>query len=164
MNEQKINDLKNSLREIVQMISAREGPLPEDLKVMLVQVMEHVANRIQELRKEEQQPAEGLPPSQPIPELQQSMPSSNVHSFGYDEDNGKLLVKFQGDYPQENGPVYEYNGVSKLIFELFRKGSIPARTNGSNKWGKWWKGKVPSVGASLFTLIKNGGYSYNRLT
>jgi hypothetical protein len=86
-----------------------------------------------------------------------------VHSFGYDEDNGNLLVKFQGDYPQDNGSVYQYSGVPKNIFELFRKGAIPARTDGKNKWGKWWKGKVPSVGASLYTLIKESGYPYQKV-
>lgn len=74
------------------------------------------------------------------------------------------MVKFQGDYPEQNGPVYGYEGVPKQIFNLFQKGAIPATTDGSNKWGSWWKGKTPSLGASLNALIKQGGYSYQRLT
>ena len=91
------------------------------------------------------------------------MPSSNINSFGYDEDTGRLLVKFQGDYPQENGPIYAYGGVPKQIFDLFRRGAVPARTHGQNRWGRWWEGKVPSMGASLYTLIREGGYPYQRL-
>jgi hypothetical protein len=156
MNEQAIQDLKAALQEIMQLITAR-GQLSEEMKGMLAQVMEHVAGRIQELR------AEGVPATPSEPPLNKEGPSSNVHSFGYDPENGKLMVKFQGKYPQENGPVYSYGGVPQVIFELFRKGAVPARTDGQNKWGKWWKGKVPSLGASLYTLIKNGGYPYQRV-
>lgn len=102
--------------------------------------------------------------AQSLPELQQSMPSSNIHSFGYDEDTGKLLVKFQGDFPENNGSVYSYSGVPKVIFDLFQKGAIPARTDGSNKWGKWWKGKVPSIGASMYALIKSQNYPYEKIS
>ncbi len=156
-NEEQINALKEALRDVMMIIAERGQPLNEDLKALLVQVMEHVANRIQQLKGEEQLPtkAPNLEPSQ--------HPSSNINSFGYNEDTGELMVKFQGDYPQQNGPIYKYGGVPKQIFELFRKGAVPARTNGQNKWGKWWKGKVPSVGASMFTLIKNGGYPYQKV-
>lgn len=155
--EQQIQQLKDSLRDIVMMITERGQPLNPDLKLMLARVMEHVASRIQELR------GQGAIPT-PAPQLDPSQhPSSNVNSFGYDEKTGKLRVKFQGDYPQQNGPVYEYGGVPKDIFELFRRGAVPARTDGQNRWGKWWKGKVPSVGASLYTLIKGGGYPYQKV-
>lgn len=155
-NEQKINEIKDSLKEIVQLLIQRGQPLSEDLKILLVQVMEHVANRIQQLRNEEEFPTA-------IPPLQESYPSSNVNSFSYDEDSGKLFVKFQGDYPQQNGPVYQYTGVPKQIFELFKRGAVPARTDGKNKWGRWWKGKNPSMGSSMYTLIKQGGYPYMKV-
>ena len=108
-----------------------------------------------------------LTPSAPppeIPDLETTMPSSNINSFAYNPDSEEMFVKFQGDYPLENGPVYKYGGVPKVIFDLFQRGAVPARTEGSNDWGEWWEGKVPSLGASLFTLIKNGGYPYTRLT
>jgi KTSC domain len=165
MNEQRIEELKNALREVMQLVTSRNQPLTNELRQMLFQVFEHVGNRIQQLRQEDQNPVEGLPPTNPQePQLNAGMPSSNIHSFGYDDKSGRLLVKFQGEYPRENGPVYAYGGVPKVIYDLFRKGAVPARTDGQNKWGRWWKGKVPSLGASLFTLIKNGGYPYQRLT
>ncbi len=164
MNEERIEELKNALRQIMQMVTERGQPLSEDLKMILADVMQHVASRIQQLRQEEG-PTEGAPPiGQQQPELNPSMQSSNINAFGYDKDTGRLLVKFQGQYPQQNGPVYAYEGVPRSIFELFRKGAIPARTDGKNKWGRWWKGKVPSMGASMYTLIKEGNYPYQRLS
>ena len=77
---------------------------------------------------------------------------------------GRLLVRFLGDHPNRNGPVYAYGGVPREVFDMFQKGAVPARTDGQNKWGKWWKGKVPSIGASLYTLIKQRGYPYQRLS
>ena len=65
---------------------------------------------------------------------------------------------------RDGGPIYGYDGVPKVIYDLFQSGSIPARTNGQNRWGKWWKGKVPSLGASLYTLISQGQYPYQRLS
>lgn len=156
--EEQIEQLKNALREVVSLISQRGQPLSEEVKAMLVQVMEHVAERIQELRQGEEAPITSEPPLEP------GIPSSNINSFGYDDKNQRLLVKFQGDYPQQNGPVYAYTGIPKVIFDLFQKGAIPARTDGKNKWGRWWRGKVPSLGASLYTLIKNGGYPYQKLS
>jgi hypothetical protein len=138
-------------------------PLSGELKSLLVQAMNHVATRIQELRQTES-PADQLQPRKIEPALQQSMPSSNVYAFGYDPKTQRLLVKFQGDENEGQGPIYGYDNVPKVIFDLFQKGSVPARTDGKNKWGQWWKGKVPSIGASLHTLIKNGPYPYQKLS
>lgn len=164
MNEQKIEELKNALREILRLVSARNAPLTPELRQAIAQVTEHVANRIQQLKQEES-PADELQPQQGQPtELTQAMPSSNVEGFAYDDKTGKLLVRFLGKHPDRNGPIYGYEGVPKVIFDLFQAGAIPARTDGQNKWGKWWKGKTPSMGASLYTLIKNGSYPYQRLS
>jgi hypothetical protein len=163
-NEQQIEDLKNALREIMQMVVQRGQPLTSDLKMVLSDIMNHVAERIQELRQQGA-PTDGMPPAgQQPPELGNSMPSSNISKFGYDEKTGQLMVQFLGKYPNANGPVYSYGGVPKQIFDLFRQGAVPARTDGKNRWGKWWKGKNPSMGASMYTLIKNAGYSYQRVS
>lgn len=167
MNEDRIEELKNALREVIGLVTQRNEPINPELKAMLAQVMEHVASRIQELRQEEFSEEEippVVPPSGNKVTLSRPMPSSNIHSFGYDDKTGKLLVKFQGDYPQQNGPVYGYEGVPPMIFELFKRGAVSAKTDGQNKWGKWWKGKNPSLGAAMYSLIKQGGYPYQRLT
>ena len=81
-----------------------------------------------------------------------------------DPKNGNLLVQYKGKYPNEEGSIYSYQGVDPQIFELFRNGSIPARTNGANQWGSWWKTKVPSAGASMNVLLKGLGIPYTKLT
>lgn len=165
MNEQ-IDQLKNALRGVLDLIAQRQEPLSEELKVMLAQVIEHVANRIQQLRSEEsgQEGEDQTPIQAPSENINPGRDSSNIYSFGYDDDSGELYVKFQGDYPHTNGPVYKYNGVPQEIFELFKVGAIPAKTKGKNKWGHWWPGKVPSLGASMHELIKKGGYQYQRVS
>lgn len=90
-----------------------------------------------------------------IPKAQ--LNSSNVYGFQYDPRRQLLRVRFN------EGGVYEYDQVPQQIFKLFAQGAIPAKTNGRNKWGFWFVGKKPSLGASMFQLIKNGGYNYRKL-
>jgi len=162
--EEEINQLEELLNELlsgIQQVIQTGEILTDEFQGMLAQEIDYLTSRIDQLR-EQIQPLPETPQAQP--ELHQAMPSSNIESFGYDDKTGRLLVRFLGDFPNRNGPVYGYEGVPKQIFELFRQGAIPARTDGKNKWGKWWKGKVPSAGASLYTLIKNVGYQYQRLS
>ena len=160
MNElQELESLLQELLSGVQAVMQSGEILTDEILGGLSQTLGLLSNRIDELRTPLRPP---VPPEKIS--LSRPMPSSNIHSFGYDPKNERLLVKFQGDYPDQNGPVYGYDKVPKVIFDMFQKGAIPARTNGQNKWGQWWKGKVPSLGASLYTLIKQGGYGYQRLT
>lgn len=163
MNEARIEELKNALRAIIQMVQDRGAPLSDEMKTLLAQVMEHVASRIQQLRAEEipgrQPPA---PPTQPP--IDQAMPSSNIEGFSYDPKNQRLYVRFLGKHPNRFGPIYSYDAVPPQVFKMFREGAVPARSNGQNKWGRWWKGKVPSMGASLYTLLKTQGYPYQRVS
>jgi len=161
MIEQQIEELKNSIREIIRMIVERGEPLSEEVKIKLAEVIEHVTNRLLELRKQqaaEEQITPESPISPTIPDMLSPMESSNIEGFNYDYNNKKLLVKFQGD------GIYSYDGVQPFIFDTFRKGAVPAKTTGQNQYGKWWKGKVPSLGAAFYALIRNGGYSYNKLS
>lgn len=84
--------------------------------------------------------------------------SSNIYGFKYNPKNGKLLVRFN------SGAVYGYEGVPAQVFKVFQQGAVPAKTNGQNNYGRWWRGKAPSIGASFYELIKRGGYSYTRLS
>lgn len=126
---------------------------------------EFLQNILSFITEQQQNPVEGLPPqSGQQQQLTQAGPSSNVEGFAYDDKSGRLLVRFLGEHPNRNGPIYAYNGVPKEIFDMFQQGAVPARTDGHNKWGSWWRGKSPSIGASLYTLIKNRNYPYQRLT
>ncbi len=154
-----MNELLQALNVMMQYIEVNGANMnqatQQELAVFFQEVTEFIL-----LNQEQSTPP--APVSQP--ELTPSMPSSNIDAFGYDDKTGRLMVKFLGKHPNRNGPVYSYEGVPKVIFDLFRQGAIPARTTGKNKWGSWWKGKVPSAGASLYTLIKGGGYQYQRLS
>jgi hypothetical protein len=83
--------------------------------------------------------------------------SSNIYGFQYDSQRGELLVRFN------NGGVYAYEGVPPGVFNIFQKGAVPAKTDGKNQFGEWWQGKIPSLGAAFYELIRNGGYPYQRL-
>jgi len=155
-NEQQINDLKESLREVMMLVAERGQPLSPDLKTLLVQVMEHVANRIQQLRGQEQFPST-------MPQLDAApYPSSNINSFKYDYDTGNLLVKFMGKDSANSGPVYSYSGVPKFVYDIFRKGAVGPKTSGSNKYHQWIKGVTPSLGAAMYHLIRDN-YQYQKV-
>lgn len=83
--------------------------------------------------------------------------SSNIYGFKYEPKSGKLFVRFQG------GSVYGYDGVPSGVFDIFRKGAVPAKTNGSNQYGAWYTGKMPSLGAAFYQMIRQGGYAYKRI-
>ncbi len=83
--------------------------------------------------------------------------SSNIYGFQYDPKAGNLKVRFQ------SGSVYIYTGVPKGIFSVFQQGAVPAKTDGQNKYGRWWQGKMPSLGAAFYNLIRQGNYPYQKL-
>lgn len=140
------------------------------------QIIEMESNEpppIEEIEQEEAEIAEqvsGQPPQQPprgpAPAigLTKAMPSSNIESFSYNPKTENLYVRFLGDYPNRQGPIYQYEGVPIDIYKIFRKGSIPAKTTGENSWGEWYRGKIPSIGAAMAALIKAGGFPYQRLS
>lgn len=163
MNElQQLKDLLRGFIEAYRDIISGGEDLSEQEYDLAYQVFQRILSQMEQLSQ--QDPVESLPPSTGRnPTLEQHGPSSNIESFGYDDKNGRLLVRFLGPHPNRHGPVYAYGGVPKQIFDLFQKGAVPARTDGRNKWGRWWKGKVPSLGASMYTLIKGGNYPYQRL-
>lgn len=165
MNEQRIQELKNALRDILAMVVKR-GNMNDDLKQMVMEVLGHVAKRIQELRKEqfEEDPLDEMQPNIITPQIQPAgHPSAQINGFNYDPESGNLLVKFQGDYPQENGPVYQYSNVPENLFKLLRRGAVAPKTSGKNAWHEWKKGLAPSLGASMNALIKQGNYPYTRI-
>lgn len=83
--------------------------------------------------------------------------SSNIWGFKYNPKTKRLLVRFQG------GSTYGYEGVPLEIFNIFSNGAIPAKTTGRNQYGEWWRGKMPSLGAAFYELIRLGGFPYQRL-
>ena len=126
---------------------------------------------IEEVEAEQAQVAQELTPEQPEPISNENIPnlepapyeSSNINAFKYDPKTQKLIVKFQGKYPKQNGPVYAYDGVPKNIFDVFARGAVAPKTSGKNRWHRWRKGVTPSHGASMYALIREGNFPYRKL-
>jgi hypothetical protein len=157
MELQKLEVLLQELLQAIQLVFNSGEAISDEMQGQIAQTLELLYNRIEQLRGEAPNPVTP-------PEMTAGMPSSNVEGFAYDDKTNRLYVRFLGKYPNRNGPVYSYEGVPPVMFDLFRRGAVPARTDGQNKWGKWWKGKVPSLGASVYTLLKLGRFPYQRLT
>lgn len=157
-----MNELKKAIATIINLASQMINELDDETMLALSNLLNAAASKLAEMN---QNAVEGLQPniSQQEP-LTEAMPSSNIEGFAYDDKNERLLVRFLSKYPDRNGPIYGYEGVPENIFEIFRRGAIPAKTDGKNKWGQWWKGKYPSIGAAMAHLIKAGGYPYQRLS
>jgi hypothetical protein len=101
-----------------------------------------------------------MPPGEPI--VVDGIPhadlqSSNVWGAAFDPKSKKMRVRFQG------GSEYEYDGVPENIFNAFIKGNAVARTTGHNQYGKWWRGKNPSIGAAMNQYIKQGNFPYRKI-
>lgn len=99
--------------------------------------------------------------TQPAGEVQDGIPkaplnSSNVYGINYDPRSSRLRVRFN------SGSVYQYDAVPPQVFKIFQKGAIAAKTDGQNKWGRWWKGKEPSLGAAFHQLIRDR-FPYRKL-
>lgn len=152
-----INQLQKLLQELIQVaneVLASGEEIPDEF-------MDELANEIEETQSHIKMLS--TPPPIPVPELEQSMPSSNINSFAYNPNTEELFVKFQGDYPLENGSTYKYGGIPPYVADAFKRGAASAKTEGYNDWGEWWEGKNPSMGAALNQLIKAGGFPYSRI-
>lgn len=114
-------------------------------KPYLLNVLDRLGKQVSISKGQEQ----GIP--------QADLQSSTVYGFNYDNRNKKLYVKFQGD------GVYEYDNVPYTVFKMFANGSASAKTDGRNKYGVWFRGKNPSLGAGLNQLIKQAGFPYRKV-
>jgi len=159
MNPEELEELLGELLRGVQDVLQSGEILSDEFQGMLAQTLTALTDRIDELR------AGGAPQAPEDPDVNPApYPSSNINGFRYDPASGRLFVKFQGKYPQQNGPVYSYDNVPPFIFDVFRRGAVAPRTSGRNAWHRWREGITPSLGASMHALIKLGGYNYHRLS
>jgi hypothetical protein len=157
MELRELQELMNELLQAIQLTLSSGEQLPDDMLGQIAEVLELLYNRIEELS----QPGTGQPVR--TPPIEPGRPSSNVNGMAYDPATQSMYVKFLGKYPNAEGPTYLYDHVPPQIAQLLQSGAVPARTDGRNRWGRWWKGKVPSAGASVHTLLKNQAYNYHRI-
>lgn len=151
-----LEGLLNELLQGIQSVIQSGEELSDEFQGILAQELGSLTEEIDQIRTEQQVSS--------ISPMTDSMPSSNISSFAYDPKNQRMFVRFLGKFPNRMGHVYAYEGVPPAIFNIFRQGSVPARTDGKNAWGKWWKGKSPSMGASMNVLLKQAGFPYARMT
>lgn len=121
-------------------------------RVRLNQVIEELSRRVT-LPAGEQ--ADGIPRA--------NLQSSNVYGFKYDPRKKEMFVKFQGNKGLGQGSVYRYENVPPPVAKIVLAGAVPAKTKGQNRWGRWWKSKQPSIGASTNALLVKGGFPYTRI-
>ena len=152
---EKLQNLLNQLLNGIQIVVQSGEQISDEFQGQLAEELQFLTSRIDEL-KQEQVPI--------VPDLDKSMDSSVINAFKFDPKNGNLLVQFKGKFPNEAGSVYSYGGVGPQIFELFKRGAIPAKTRGKNQWGSWWEGKSPSMGSSMNVLLKQMGLPVTKLT
>ncbi len=170
MNE--LQQLQNLLNELLRELNAalQSGrSLSYEHQGLIAQQLEWLTSRIDELSGQENA-ADELPPGPPppppgVPPLDPGpFPSSNVNSFKYDPKTQQLFVKFHGKDSADSGPVYQYQGIPKNIYDVFSRGRVAPRTSGQNQYHRWIEGVTPSLGASLYALIREGGYQYQRMS
>jgi hypothetical protein len=82
--------------------------------------------------------------------------SASVKKMMYNDETFELVIEFNG------GDKYTYFDVDFNVFKDIFQGNGVCRTEGSNKWGEWYVGKSPSVGAAVYQILEEGGYSYVR--
>lgn len=160
-----LEELLDELIAGIQSVLQSGEVLNDDFLGMIAQELEATFSRIEELKGSVAQPGSVESLTSQIPQLDQGpFPSSNVNSFKYDPKNETLFVKFHGQENAETGPVYRYNNVPRNIYDVFSNGRVAPKTSGQNQYHRWIKGVTPSLGASLYSLIRNGGYPYQRMS
>jgi hypothetical protein len=82
--------------------------------------------------------------------------SSNVDRVLFNDENNQLVVQFN------DGSKYTYFDVNFSEFISVIDGLAECKTEGKNKWGEWYVGKSPSVGAAVWEYLINTGKSYTK--
>ncbi len=165
MNEQAINNIKNALRQIMQLLAERGEPLTEEIRASLNQVMQHAASRITQLRQEEQQqqqPPEGgnAPPIHPDLQLLWILSGQQEQAFI------SYLRTFPSQITQQllNNPTQLSQTIEQLT-RMMPAGEPPyingiqhADLNSSNIWGTMYD---PKTGKMKVRFQGGSEYEYD---
>lgn len=82
--------------------------------------------------------------------------SSNVDRVMYDDVTKQMTIKFN------EGSIYTYKDVPISLFEDIIDGNGTCISEGSNKWGDWFIGKSPSVGAAVYQRLVEKSWPFER--
>lgn len=146
-------DVELSIGDLLSVLTAQ---IPEEQKKQILISSgyrpEEAARLVESGAKQEQ-----LPQAQSSFKKWRSNPeSSNVDKIMFNDEINELVIKFN------DGSIYTYNGVDFNIFREIFEGNGICKTEGSNRWGEWYVGKTPSVGAAVYEILVNGGYDYKK--
>ncbi len=177
MNEQAINQIKEALREMLRLLVERGESLSDEMKVAITQAMDHAANRIQELRQQEQQPPQQEPfqgnagQPQQVPSAIGAPPSPDAQLLwilaGQQED-AFLQYLQQYSTPETQALLRnpaELERVIQFLHEMMPSGRQPvvdgiqhADLNSSTIWGTQYD---PSSGKMRVRFQGGSEYEYD---
>lgn len=162
MNPEELEALLQELLQAINQVVQSGEKLTDEFQALLAQTLNNLLTRIDEAKNA---PSVQLNAPTQQPNLEPGpYPSSNVNAFKYNPINGTLFVKFHGKDTADAGPVYRYENIPKNIYDLFSKGRVAPKTSGQNQYHRWIRGVTPSLGASLYALIRNGGFPYQKMS
>lgn len=82
--------------------------------------------------------------------------SSNVKKIMYNDESKEMFIQFQ------DRSIYTYYDVSMNLFLEVAGGQATCITSGENKYGAWFVGKNPSVGAAVHKFLIKRGVRYKK--
>jgi hypothetical protein len=82
--------------------------------------------------------------------------SSNVAKIMYNDETRELVLQFN------DKSIYTYLNVDFNLFREIMDGNGVCRTEGKNKWGEWFVGKTPSVGAAVYERLVLNNITYKK--
>lgn len=82
--------------------------------------------------------------------------SSNVKKIMYNDETREMFIQFQ------DRSIYTYFEVPFQLFLDVSGGKATCITTGENKYGSWFVGKTPSVGAAVHKLLVKRGVKYKK--
>lgn len=82
--------------------------------------------------------------------------SSNVRKIMYNDETKEMFIQFQ------DKSIYTYFGVSFDLFLNVSGGKATCITSGENKYGAWYVGKTPSVGAAVHRYLIKQNIKYKK--
>lgn len=82
--------------------------------------------------------------------------SANVKKIMYNDETKEMFIQFQ------DKSIYTYYNVSMNLFLDVSGGRATCITSGENKYGSWYVGKTPSVGAAVHKFLVKSGIKYKK--
>ncbi len=73
--------------------------------------------------------------------------SANVEKILYNDETKDLVLRFHG------GATYTYPNIEFSEFRDIVEGNATCTTDGTSKWGSWYVGKKPSIGAAVHQYL-----------